>query len=458
MRELPIEFRNRMCRMLGDDYPAFLNTYHQKPHLGLRVNALKAESKEFAEKGIFHLEPIPFAENGYYYQEDERPGKHPLHEAGVYYIQEPSAMTPVSYLDVQRGERILDLCAAPGGKSTQIAVNLQGEGILFCNEIHPQRARILSENIERMGIRNAVVTNETPQNLESHFPQYFDKILVDAPCSGEGMFHRNEAACAEWSLQNVELCADRQDEILDCAASMLCPGGRMVYSTCTFAPQENEGSIYRFLTRHTDFELIEVQKKEGMASGRADWIALNEDEKHLERTIRVFPHLMDGEGHFIAVLKKKGESNQVQKAQALFGVEKGISLKKCVEFQEFCVNTFLHPFEDSFICFGEQVYRMPDEMPSIKGLKVLRPGLHMGTLKKKRFIPSHSLALALQRDEVYHSTEVTLAEAYQYQQGMTLNREGEKGWVLLTLEGYSIGWGKLVQGVLKNHYPKGLRK
>ena len=248
---LPQEFLERMENMLGEEYPAFLKSYDIARYQALRLNPQKGDDASFLNRMVFSLERVPWAEHGYYYTAQDTPGKHPYHEAGVYYIQEPSAMAPAAYLTRQMadgaGERILDLCAAPGGKSTQIAAAMAGRGILISNEIHPARAKILSENIERMGIANAVVTNETPQRLAEHFSEYFTRIMVDAPCSGEGMFRKNEEACEQWSTQNVELCADRQDEILDCAASMLAGGGRLVYSTCTFAPAEDEGSIGGFL-------------------------------------------------------------------------------------------------------------------------------------------------------------------------------------------------------------------
>ena len=228
---LPQEFENRMKKMLGEEYPDFAASYDRERFQSLRLNPLKADREKFLEQAPFSLSPVPWAEYGFYYESSEQPGKHPYHDAGVYYIQEPSAMAPAEYLDAEPGEKILDLCAAPGGKSTQIAVKMRGKGILVCNEIHPARAKILSENVERMGIRNAIVLNETPQKLAEHFTEYFDRILVDAPCSGEGMFRKNETACEEWSMENVRLCAERQDEILDCAASMLRPGGRLVYST-----------------------------------------------------------------------------------------------------------------------------------------------------------------------------------------------------------------------------------
>ena len=265
---LPSAFLTRMQEMLGEEYEAFLQSYESGHYQSLRLNPRKTDREEFTEKSPFHLTPVAWEKNGFYYSEEDTPGKHPYHEAGVYYIQEASAMAPVGYLDVQPGDYVLDLCAAPGGKSTQIGAAMQGKGILICNEIHPARAKILSENVERMGLTNAVVTNESPERLSAYFPEYFDKILVDAPCSGEGMFRKHEEACSEWSPENVELCAKRQDSVLDEAAAMLKKGGRLVYSTCTFALQEDEGSVARFLLRHPEFSIKEAHRYDGMS--RAD--------------------------------------------------------------------------------------------------------------------------------------------------------------------------------------------
>lgn len=497
---LPQDFLDRMEQMLGEEYLAFLESYEKERYQSLRINTLKTDRQQFLEQAPFSLTPVPWAENGFYYEKEDTPGKHPYHEAGVYYIQEPSAMAPVEYLmqpllaeeeTGMAGERILDLCAAPGGKSTQIAAAMQGQGMLICNEIHPARAKILSENVERMGIRNAMVTNETPQRLAENFTEYFTRILVDAPCSGEGMFRKNEEACGEWSLENVQICADRQDEILDCAASMLAPGGRIVYSTCTFAPAENEGSMARFLSRHPEFSIEEAKKIDGMSGGVPEWVTFGQEEKEtavngeaqgvdesdslvgLEGTIRLWPHLLKGEGHYLAVLRKAGKLDKNLPGYCKNGMENGITEREaktpgkgCVEYLEFAKDTLRMEagskgaFEGRYLKFGDQLYLIPEGMPSVKGLKVLRPGLHLGTLKKNRFEPSHALALSMRPEEAVHvvNLECDSREVRGYLNGETFSYEGEKGWYLVTVDGYSIGWGKLAGGVMKNHYPKGLRK
>lgn len=510
---LPEKFLERMQNMLGEEYPAFLESLSGKRYRALRINPLKAEIQEGKEKLPFVLSPVPWTKNGFYYEEEEQPGKHPYHEAGLYYIQEPSAMAPVPCLmeepasaaamperqeepvsaaaipeqqeDVSAAatleqqekpatpERVLDLCAAPGGKSTQIAEYMRGCGMLITNEIHPQRAKILSENIERMGISNAIVLNETPESLSKKFIAFFDRILVDAPCSGEGMFRKNDNAGEEWSEENVALCAERQDGILDCAATMLKPGGRLVYSTCTFAPAEDEGSVSRFLEAHPDF--------------------------YLEKEERLMPHKVKGEGHFLAVLHREG--GQLSSA-ATAGTEKSFALKDCKEFLDFAKEALTIPAEELtagkiLLRFGEQLYLAPAETPSLRGLKVLRPGLHLGTVKKNRFEPSHALALFLKKEQVVNGInlagdgtavrkylegqtltigagcDVEMADIMHRgrtaaEQADTITREGRsagqadvsmpKGWCLVCVDGYSLGWGKAAGAVLKNHYPKGLRK
>ncbi|MBE5926290.1 MAG: NOL1/NOP2/sun family putative RNA methylase [Lachnospiraceae bacterium] len=430
---LPEAFIDRMKEMLGDEFEEFLTSFNDEKYQALRVNTLKVDKEDFYKASPFELENVKWCENGFYYNKTDTPGKHCYHEAGVYYIQEPSAMLPGELMEAKQGERILDMCAAPGGKSTHIASYMKGEGILVCNEIHPARAKILSENIERMGIRNAIVTNESPNSLAKIFNEYFDRIMVDAPCSGEGMFRKNEDACNEWSPENVAICAERQDEILSHAHKMLKPGGRIVYSTCTFSREENEGTIERFVEKYPEYII--------------------------EKMERLWPHKVKGEGHFAAVLKKEGNPANAKNGLKN-GCEKGVNSKEykdCVKFLDEALNI---KFEGVVVKFGEQIYLMPKDSPSLKGLKVLRPGLHLGELKKNRFEPSHSLALALTKDEVKQVVDLKSDDVRvnKYINGETFEYEAEKGWYLICVDGYSIAWGKLAGGIMKNHYPKGLRK
>lgn len=428
---LPEAFLRRMEAQLGPEYGAFLESLQRPRAVALRFNPLKGEPPRVP----FALEPVPWEPMGNYYDPTARPGLHPYHEAGVYYLQEASAMAPVALLDPQPGEKILDLCAAPGGKSTQIAGRLMGEGLMVCNEIHPGRAKILAQNVERMGVGNALVTNEKPENLSRRLAGFFDRVLVDAPCSGEGMFRKEEAAVTDWSPETVEMCARRQGEILDCAAGMVRPGGLLVYSTCTFAPQEDEEAVAAFLDRHPEFAPEPVD---------APWF-----EAGAQGTYRMWPHKLRGEGHFAARLRKlEGEEPETQeekgqslpKAWSLFAKEAGVSLprEKCVQF-------------------GDRLFLLPDGAPELKGLRVLRPGLELGTLKKDRLEPAHALALWMKDCDRREDYAWDSGEMKRYLHGETLPSR-QKGWCLVTVDGYSIGWAKGDGSQLKNHYPKGLRR
>ena len=432
--ELPQAFMEKMKGILGEQWEAFRRSYGQPPKQGLRVNTLKGGSDRLQQYGLFGLRPVPWAEDGFYYGAEERPGKHPFHEAGVYYIQEPSAMAVAGLLQVCPGERVLDLCAAPGGKSTQLATAMKGEGLLVSNEIHPARAKILSQNVERMGIWNCLVTNEAPETLAFRFSEFFHKILVDAPCSGEGMFRKDPQARSQWSPENVALCAKRQSEILDCAARMLTPGGRLVYSTCTFSPEEDEENAAAFLLRHPEFE-----------------------EKG---SLRIWPHLSEGEGHFAAVFEKAGEGTE--EFTGLVRLQKGIPEKKLPrEYLAFAEQTLQRreKFPSRYLSFGERLYLFPDQMPDLAGLKVLRPGLELGEVKKNRFAPAHALALALEPEDAACRLRLSLnsQEVFRYLHGETIPGQTAKGWCLVCVEDYGLGWGKAGNGQLKNHYPKGLR-
>lgn len=448
--KLPVEFNERMKLMLKDEYEDYLESLNRGIIKGIRVNTLKVGIEEF--KGIcpFELkEPIPWEQRGFYIDE-EKPGRHPYHQAGLYYIQEPSAMAVVPCLGIQPGEKVLDLCAAPGGKSTQAAAYLNSSGLLVSNEIEPKRARVLSENIERMGIKNAVVTNNSPKELEAVFPAFFDRIIVDAPCSGEGMFKKEDAAAADWSIENVAGCSERQKEILESAASMLKAEGHLVYSTCTFSIEENEGVIDCFLKSHSEFELININKKYGFVDGLFKYF----DNKELSKTARLFPHKLKGEGHFIALLRKN-DGDEYNHSTFQGNISKN-TLKDYYSFIDTNLNSVI---ETNLHTVGDNLYSLPYGINDLKGLKVLRGGLHLGTFKKNRFEPNHALALVLKKDNAkrYVNFKGDSNEIISYLKGDTINVNIEDGWCLVLVDGYSIGWGKVSGGIMKNHYPKGLR-
>lgn len=447
MQRLPQEFLSRMENMLGEEYAEFLQSYDKDRVQGLRLNTLKCDGDAVFEE--FKLRPIAWCDSGYYFNADDRPGKSVLHEGGAFYIQEPSAMAVVESMGIRKGERILDLCAAPGGKSSQIACKLQGEGLLISNEIIPTRAKILSQNTERMGVKNCIVLNQSPQELAKRLKGVFDRILVDAPCSGEGMFRKNPLAIEEWSIAGVENCKQRQLDILDSAVAMLKNGGVMVYSTCTFSKQENEEVIDEFLQRHNDFEVIYGNFKfcDGYTSEGS------EHNGQLVKTNRIFPHKFDGEGHFFAVLKRSGET-----IKSKYALQQSRSDPKAVKEYKAWQKENLNVEFDADLSFGQTLYHMPDGTPKLDGLKVERVGLRLGQYLKNRFEPSHALAMALKRNEAKRVLTLDRQEAEKYISGQTLDARGVKGWALVTYKGISLGWCKCDGVYAKNHYPKGLRK
>lgn len=428
---LPEAFLTRIQAQLGGEYDEFLLSLERPRAVALRFNPLKGEAPSLP----FVRDNVPWEPQGYYYDPEARPGLHVYHEAGVYYLQEASAMAPVALLDPQPGENVCDLCAAPGGKTTQIAGRMLGQGFLLCNEINPKRAKILSRNIERMGVSNALVTNEHPAALADRFPGFFDRVLVDAPCSGEGMFRKEEAAVTDWSQETVEMCARRQAEILHSAARMLRPGGRLVYSTCTFAPEEDEQAVENFLREHPEFTPETVD---------APWFEPAPNGGH-----RLWPHKLLGEGHFAAVLRKAGgeapdlppcPGEKLPSQWTAFAKELEISLP-----------------EGKALSFGQNLFWAPMAMPNLKGLKVLRPGLELGTVKKDRFEPAHALALWLGSCANTISFDPDSPQIRAYLHGDVLPAPVQ-GWCLVCAGSYSIGWGKGDRTQLKNHYPKGLRR
>ncbi|REK65101.1 MAG: SAM-dependent methyltransferase [Brevibacillus sp.] len=466
MRSLPTAFVERMKTLLKDEYAAFAAGFDRPPSQGLRINPLKIDRERFVQLSPFALEPVPWCPEGFRYAEGERPGKHPYHAAGLYYLQEPSAMSPAEALQVQPGETVLDLCAAPGGKTTQLAAALRGQGLLIANEIHPVRAKALSENVERLGIANAIVTNETPERLAERFPRFFDRILVDAPCSGEGMFRKLPEAIDDWSPEKVAECHRIQQEILDAAAAMLKPGGTLVYSTCTFAPLENEQSIASFLARHPEFALTPLPHPEWFAPGVPEWAEPPLPE--LTHSARLWPHRLDGEGHYLAKLCKQADDEgnaPSRRRREKHGKTAAAGRKEAIgAWRTFAAQSLpgiAEQFIDdaAFLLFGDQLYVTPAPDLDLDGLKVVRAGLHLGTVKKNRLEPAHALALAVPQAAAARTAAFAAddPELVRYLKGEALARDGENGWTLVTVDGFPLGWGKQADGQLKNHYPKGLR-
>ena len=418
---LPPEFLTRMKGELKESFEDFLKSYDRLPERGIRVNTLKISVEEFKTISPFLLEPVEWEKNGFYVCA-EGLGRTIYHAQGLYYVQEPSAMAVAPKLDVKGGERVLDLCSAPGGKGSQLAQVMGGRGIIFLNEINFSRAKILSSNVERLGIKNAVVTCASPEKLAEECEEYFDKILVDAPCSGEGMFKKEESAIPEWSLENVKKCAVRQAEILESAYKMLCGGGRLVYSTCTFAPEEDEEQIENFLSKHEDCLLLEMQK--------------------------LYPHLIRGEGHFFAVIEKTDGGRRDLKEIAP-AKDKRISL-----YRDWERENLNKRYEN--LCFaGDTLYSLPSGMPQIK-VQTLRAGVRLAEVNA-RVEPSHSLAMSLKWDDA-QVLEVDENTAINYLRGITFScPENAKGWKVVTFKNFPLGWCKCTGGIAKNHLPKGVR-
>ena len=499
MVNLPEEFEMKMKKLLGSEYEEFLASYDHPRNFGLRVNVDKISPKEFEKIAPFHLTKIPWTENGYYYEEQDMPARHPFYYAGMYYLQEPSAMTPASRLVSKPGDRVLDLCAAPGGKATELGAHLHGKGVLVANDISASRAKALLKNIEVFGIRNSFVVNEVPAKLAENFPEFFDKILVDAPCSGEGMFRKDPAVAKVWDGNKPFECAKQQKEIITRAAQMLAPGGDMLYSTCTFSPEENEQVIQFLLDSRDDMEIREIQPYEGFAPGRLEAANGTPD---LKKCVRIWPHKMAGEGHFLALLHKKapGETAGAQEndrnghpnretmvdehknqVEGTISDIKGIGKPEIKALTEFFADVSMEMNWKQVEVRKGQVYLVPEALGTRKGLVFLRNGLYLGEIRKDRFEPSQSFAMALKKKEymavidldysdvrvekylrgetleVDDIVERNLQKAEEMHNAKAMKKRLEKGWQLVCVNGYPLGWGKLVNGTLKNKYHAGWR-
>ena len=444
---LPEKYINNMKDLLGDEYEEYISSFSEPRLYGLRVNTAKISVEDFLKISPFKLTPIPWISNGFYYSEEDKPAKHPYYFAGLYYLQEPSAMTPAYVLPVESGDKVLDLCAAPGGKSTELGAKLKGTGLLVSNDISASRAKALLKNIEVFGLGNVLVTCEYPEKLKERFSGFFDKILVDAPCSGEGMFRKDSKLIKSWESQGPEYYAPIQKGILKAAADMLKEGGYLLYSTCTFSKEEDEDNIFEFLNEREDFELEHIYEYEGFVRGYG-----------MEEAIRLFPHHLKGEGHFVALLRKKGTLVQNIKYEP--------SGKKKIPDE---IKEFLQEYEnvtdtDRIEISGEKVYILPRQLDNLKGIRVLRSGLLLGELKKNRFEPSQAFAMTIMPDK--YSTVCNLkvddVNVIKYLKGETIEVDetdvrGKAKNVLVCVDGYALGWGRLNGTTIKNKYLPGWR-
>ncbi len=418
------EYLRRMQKILPDfeKYKACLD---QAPYKGIRVNTLKISVSEFKEISPFALEQVEWEPDGFLIGE-EKPGRSVYHDAGLFYVQEPSAMCAAPLLEVKPGERVLDLCSAPGGKGTQLAQSMRGKGILVLNEKIADRAKILLQNVERMGIVNAVVTNADPSELSERLEGYFDKVLVDAPCSGEGMLRKEAAAAENWSLSNVEMCAARQKKILESAAKLVTPGGMLVYSTCTFSEEEDERNVEWFVREFPQFELLSQRK--------------------------IYPHREKGEGHFAALFRRCDGEKVRFRAWKPFADKKSLA-----SWKEFEREFLKKPLCGEFLTFGKNICLVPAELFSLDGLRVLRAGLLLGENAGKRFEPAHALAMGADRNNMTKIADLDDEQILRYLHGEELPPRDLQGWCVAAYHGYPIGLAKNA-GALKNHYTKGLRR
>ena len=429
--QLPDAFVTRMKGQLGSEAELFLRTIEEPPVRGLRLNAWKKTDISGID-GV--TDPVPWEKNGWYLSAESGAGATVPHEAGAFYIQDPSAMIPAAVLNAQPGETILDLCAAPGGKSTQIGLAMSGKGLLISNEPVLSMATVLSGNIERMGIPNAVVTCAWPEQLASKWGSAFDGVIADAPCSGEGMFRKDLHARQEWSEEHARGCAKRQREILESAAKLVCPGGRLVYSTCTWNPAENEDTVNAFLNTHPEFSLQPFELPGIDGSGGM---------------FTCYPHQTRGEGQYTALMVRLGNGEKAR-------LQPDTSLIPITAAERKLLGEFLETA-------GENVYRLGDRListalcPDIRGIRTLRTGVHLGSFRGKTLIPDHAAARAITGIRPLRTCELTADEALRYLNGETLPRE-IKGWTAVRREGMALGWAKGSDGMLKNHYPKGLRR
>ncbi len=461
MNGLPDAYLAQMKDLLGDDYPAYLASLAEERRFGLRTNDGKMASEAFAALSPFSLTRIPWVPNGFFYDgKAERPARHPYYYAGLYYLQEPSAMTPAALLDVQPGERVLDLCAAPGGKSTQLGAALRGRGVLVTNDVSNSRAKALLKNIELFGIRNAVVTSDRPDRLAERFAGYFDKILIDAPCSGEGMFRKDAAVSKAWEEHGNAWYAALQKEIVTQAVPMLKPGGKLLYSTCTFSPLEDEGTVQEMLDAFPDLHVADLPRYEGFAPGMPERVP--HGDPSLAKCVRIFPHRMPGEGHFIALLEKEGELAP----NPPYEPAPDKSVLKDEPFAAFVKQYLPEGYLARLTRHGERILMRPDQPLALSGLRVMRGGWLIGESAKNRFEPSQAFAMGLRAEDFSRTVvlEPDGDEVIRYLKGETIpvpDGTSGKGYVLVCVrageEAFPLGFAKYNGAMLKNLYLSGWR-
>lgn len=457
--ELPGEFEDKMKDMLKGDYEKYLASFEKEAFQGLRINTSKISVEDFMEISPFQLKPVPWCPNGFYYEKNEKPAKHPYYYAGLYYIQEPSAMTTASLLPIEEGDVVLDLCAAPGGKSTELAAKLKGTGLLVTNDISNSRAKALLKNIELFGVGNGLVTSEPPNVLSNYFPNFFDKILIDAPCSGEGMFRKQNNMMKAWEQNGVDLFVKLQRSILKEAITMLKPGGKIIYSTCTFSKEENEQSIEYLLSLDDSLHLVDLPMYEGFDNGKPMWGVTGNEE--LTKCRRLWPHCIDGEGHFVAMVEKD-KNNEVN----TLGNDYTFSKEKLSDEAISFIKDIDYDFDmNRFDVQNNRVFYIPYNMPNVRGLRILRCGLYIGDMKKNRFEPSQSLAMFLKEQQFKNTLCLGVDDnrVIKYLKGETILLEDEElhttkdGICLICVDKYPLGFGKINKGSVKNKYLPGWR-
>ncbi len=466
----PELFLNRMRELLGPEYEAFEESLNEPGFRGLRVNTAKMDPEIFAKEAPFPLERIPWIPNGFYLKEEAKASRHPWYGAGLYYLQEPSAMTPASCLPLEEGDRVLDLCAAPGGKATELAARLKGTGLLAANDISRSRAQGLLKNLELSGAGNILVTSETPERLASYFEGFFDKILVDAPCSGEGMFRKDPSMVRDWKERGPAHYAPIQRGILEQAARLLRPGGLLLYSTCTFSPDENEGSVLHLLNTRPDFRVVPLPLREGFSPGRPDLLKETLSpacSEQLKGCLRLYPHRLRGEGHFLSLLQKEGGEVAEKQSYAGMSLSGKLPDKQLAPWLDFASGLRLSLHRENLRLYDGKLYWLPEALAerNIRGLRFLRTGLYLGALEKNRFTPSQALAMVLRKGDFASCVDLPSKDGrvIRYLKGETLDGEellGKDpipGWYLVCTDGFPLGWAKLVKGTLRNKYYPGWR-